>query len=279
MHTRNSPAFYESREDRQSELQILESHSIDFPLHLHTDLELFLVRSGCMEVTVGDASAKLTAGGFAVIFPNTIHSYACRIPQSEYTMAVCQPSLLGGYLERLVRQRPRCPFLTGERLHPDIPYAMHGLYLQERTSPNREIYRAFVQLILARVFTEMELEPVKEAPSIDLTKRLVGYLSRHFQEPLSLEALARELAVSKYHLSHVFSERLHTSFHEYLHFLRLNYAKELLGSTGQTMLDVALNCGFSSQRTFNRVFQEHFGMTPRQYRDSQKRRNAEGKEG
>ncbi|MBM6901172.1 helix-turn-helix transcriptional regulator, partial [Gemmiger formicilis] len=95
----------------------------------------------------------------------------------------------------------------------------------------------------------------------------VRYLSCNFQKPLSLDTVARELGVSKYHLSHIFSSRLHTSFSEYVNFLRLNLARELLLTTDQSILELGLTCGFSSQRTFNRVFQIHMGMSPRQYRE------------
>lgn len=261
-------AYYEER--KATDLQVTEDESMTFPPHLHTDLELFLVRSGRFQVTVGDHSRQLSEGSFAAIFPNTIHSYQCLVPGSQFTMAVCSASLLGSSLSRLTHFRPTYPFLQGESLHPDIPYAMHGLFLQSRTEPNHEIYRALIRLIIARCLSSMELEPVKEPASMDLTGSLLRYLSQNFQRPLSLEQVSRELGVSKYHLSHVFSSRLRTSFPEYVNFLRLNLARELLLTTDQSILEVGLSCGFSSQRTFNRAFQSHFSMSPRQYRLQQK---------
>ena len=80
--------------------------------------------------------------------------------------------------------------------------------------------------------------------------------------------LAKELGVSKYHLSHVFSARLHTSFREYVNALRLDCARDLLAATELSMLEVSMESGFDSLRTFNRVFQERFRQTPSQYRKS-----------
>lgn len=270
MPTPSVRAYYEYRDDRPTELQIDEGESLTFPPHLHSDLELFLVQSGCIRVMVGDAFSELTANSLAVIFPNTIHSYTSLTPGSRFSMAVCRQSLWGNFLSQLTHSRPVCPFLSGDDLHPDIPYAMHGLFLQEQEGPDNTIYRALVQLILARVLSRMQLEPVQEPTSTDLTVRLVQYLARNFQQPLSLDSLAKALNVSKYHLSHVFSSRLHTSFSEYLHFLRLNAARELLRTTNQSILEIGLNCGFSSQRTFNRVFQQYFGISPRDFRSQNK---------
>ena len=137
---------------------------------------------------------------------------------------------------------------------------------QRKTEPNEAVYRAFVQLILARAFTCLELYEVREPKSTDLTTRLISYMTKNFRQPISLESLSKELGVSKYHLSHVFSERLHTGFNEYLNFLRLSEAIGLLSTTQDSITDICMSCGFSSQSTFNRAFLNRFSITPRQYR-------------
>lgn len=260
-------AYYEERHNIGAELQVSEGESMVFPPHLHNDLELFLVQSGSYRITVGDICREVGENTLAVIFPNTIHAYQCEVPGSRYIIVICSPALLGDEISRLTRFRPLCPFLQGENFHHDIAYAMQGVCAQSHIEPNREIYRALVRLILARCFSRMELIALKEPYTMDLTGNLVRYLSQNFQKPLSLDTVARDLGVSKYHLSHIFSSRLHTSFSEYVNFLRLNLAKELLLTTDQSILELGLTCGFSSQRTFNRVFQTYMGISPRKYRD------------
>lgn len=101
---------------------------------------------------------------------------------------------------------------------------------------------------------------------MDLTTRLIEYLSLHFRQPLTLDDVAHDLGVSRYHLSRVFSQRLGSSFPDYLSFLRLNEAQELLSGTDRSVSDICLDCGFTSQRSFNRAFQKLFLTTPRQFR-------------
>ncbi|MFR8170396.1 MAG: helix-turn-helix transcriptional regulator [Marvinbryantia sp.] len=67
-------------------------------------------------------------------------------------------------------------------------------------------------------------------------------------------------------LSGVFSKTFHTNFNGYLNDVRLDYVCHLLRHTDQSITEAYENAGFSSQRTFNRVFQERFRMTPREYR-------------
>ena len=217
MYDKKIRAFYEFRQNKEQEIQISREQGINFPPHLHEDLELIWVQQGCVRVMVGTQWKELTPGGFAAVFPNTIHAYQSEGEDNLFTMAICRPSLLGEDLPRLTHHVPVCPFL-------------------------------------------------EEAKSIDLTSRLVEYLSKNFLSTLSLEKVAKELGVSRCHISHIFSSRLKTSFSEYLHFLRLGYACELLQNTDKSISDISLDAGFSSQRTFNRAFQKRYGVSPRTYR-------------
>lgn len=266
MDTKHKQAFFEERNHNIEDLQAGKNESINFPPHLHTDLELFFVESGCIVVGVGEERRSLTAGCFAVIFPNTIHFYSTKEEHSRFILVISRASLLGEYASKLLSSRPACPFLDASELHLDISYAMNAIWDQKQEGDNTRVYSALIQLILARFLSKIPLVSEREPKSIDLTNQLIHYLANHFQQPLSLESVAKELGVSKYHLSHVFSKRLHTSFNDYINFLRLNYAQDLLRATDQNILEIALACGFSSQRTFNRAFQKHYSLTPRQYR-------------
>ena len=156
-------------------------------------------------------------------------------------MAVCGTSLLGDYFPSLTQCRPRRPYLCGKALDPDVLYALHSLYRCRCTGADSSISRALLHLILAHVLPELSLEPAPEPKAMDLTSSVVRYIMRNFRQPLSLEHIAKELAVSKYHL---------------------------LAATELSMLEVSMESGFDSLRTFNRVFQERFRQTPSQYRKS-----------
>ena len=95
----------------------------------------------------------------------------------------------------------------------------------------------------------------------------VVYMAKHYgDEEVSLTKMAQDLGYSPFALSRVFSGTFHTNFNQYLNELRLNQAVALLQSSEDSITDVAMNAGFTSMRTFNRVFQERFHTTPREYR-------------
>ena len=70
--------------------------------------------------------------------------------------------------------------------------------------------------------------------------------------------------LNKYYISHIFNERLNISFTDFINSLRIEHACSLL-ERGANITEVALSSGFSSVRTFNRVFLQTLNTTPRDY--------------
>lgn len=102
--------------------------------------------------------------------------------------------------------------------------------------------------------------------SDDLIYQTVSYVSGNFRKQFSLEDMARDLGVSKYVLSRIFSKTFHCNFNQYLNEARLSYASARLENTSDTILDICFDSGFESQRTFNRRFKERYKITPSEYR-------------
>ena len=111
-----------------------------------------------------------------------------------------------------------------------------------------------------------KLEPRSATVNNDLIFRSVSYIAEHFAEPITLTKMAKDLYVSPYAISRMFSGTFHTNFNGYLNDTRIEYICSLLRYTDQSITEAYINAGFESQRTFNRVFQEKMHMTPREYR-------------
>lgn len=94
----------------------------------------------------------------------------------------------------------------------------------------------------------------------------VRYLTTHFHEPVTLDTLADALHVNKYYLSHTFSSKLQMSFPKYVNCLRLEEAVTLMRLSDKPLELIWEEAGFTSQRSFNRIFLEWYGMSPSKYR-------------
>jgi AraC-like DNA-binding protein len=101
---------------------------------------------------------------------------------------------------------------------------------------------------------------------------VLAYMRDHYHASITNRQLSRLAHMSV----RAFERKFHSNFHvtpqKYLRKLRLRMASRALVYTGQTLAEVASGCGFSDQSHFTRVFRQHFGLTPRDYRERYARR-------
>ena len=97
-----------------------------------------------------------------------------------------------------------------------------------------------------------------------LTKKLLIYLDDHYNENLTLEALANQFGYSKFYFSKICQKILNMSMTKYLNKLRiLNILEDDRGDA--TLTELAFKHGFLSMRTFQRAFKEYVGITANEY--------------
>jgi AraC family transcriptional regulator len=85
---------------------------------------------------------------------------------------------------------------------------------------------------------------------------------------LSLQALANESGYSRVHFVRMFRAATGYSPHSYLLTLKLERVQELLKNPSMSLIDIALDCGFSSHSHMSRLFRKMVGVTPSAYRRS-----------
>jgi AraC family transcriptional regulator len=96
---------------------------------------------------------------------------------------------------------------------------------------------------------------------------LIEFAASYPDADLSLETLAGHSGFSPFHLHRMFLRAAGETPKAFTLRVRLSRAAALLLSGEQTVLNVALECGFHSHETFSRAFKRQFGMTPRAYRE------------
>jgi len=88
----------------------------------------------------------------------------------------------------------------------------------------------------------------------------------HFDSDLSLQALADESGYSRVHFVRMFRAATGHSPHNYLLNLKVERVRELLKNPTKSLIDIALDCGFSSHSHMSRLFRKMVGATPSAYR-------------
>lgn len=91
---------------------------------------------------------------------------------------------------------------------------------------------------------------------------------------LTLTTLALKLNIHPHDLSHIINTGLQKSFNDFINEFRVREVARKMRDPGYdrlTLLGIAYESGFNSQRTFNRVFKELTGKTPAEYKSSLKK--------
>ena len=96
--------------------------------------------------------------------------------------------------------------------------------------------------------------------------QVLEYINEHLNQDIKLADLAALLGMSQFHFSHLFKQSIGTAPYQYLLQQRVERAKQLLKQTDQSIMDIALECGFSSHSHLSKQFRQVTGMTPKAYR-------------
>jgi AraC-like DNA-binding protein len=86
------------------------------------------------------------------------------------------------------------------------------------------------------------------------------------EEPLSLEAAAREACISPFHYHRLFSRTYGQTPHEFATERRIDRARRMLLEEDRTVTEVCLDVGYCSLGTFSSKFLRHVGCTPSEFR-------------
>jgi transcriptional regulator GlxA family with amidase domain len=104
-----------------------------------------------------------------------------------------------------------------------------------------------------------------QVPNAKVTEA-VALMEANLQEPLPTDDIARLVGVSRRQLERLFKQHLDDMPSRYYIELRLMRARRLLRHSGQSILQIALACGFASASHFSNAYRARFGHTPRDER-------------
>ena len=106
----------------------------------------------------------------------------------------------------------------------------------------------------------MQLHPQKP---VRLARRL---LDRHYDDPISIEDLSREVALSPYYLIRSFRHAYNQTPHQYIVGKRIGRAKELLRNSDLSITEICAAVGYESLGSFSALFRKVAGLSPSAYR-------------
>ena len=246
--------------------------------HTHNCAELFYVIGGKGQFLVTDRSFTITAGDMVIVNPHVEHT---------------ETSLAASPLEYIVMG------IEGLELNmddgSDHSFCIINFYddgsdvqfylktmlkeIEGKDMGFETLCQDLLDILLIKLLRKTKFSKVLSSTQESLSSDTVAlrrYIENHYREPLTLDLLAQNVHMNKFHLAHMFSKEFGLSPFNYIQQLRIQESKELLSTTDYPLSQIAGMCGFSSPSYFSQRFRSSTGISPAEYRKQNKKKDDGG---
>lgn len=231
--------------------------------HLHNSLEINYTAEGTRTAIVNGQTYRVDAGGMLIIFPFQLHEYQKSKEGHGYSFFL-HPMMAHKLGSILMNFYPEAPYIPQESMPPRIKSIIDLIISTPEHSQYETLVDALCVALVTEIIVSVPLLSNRTIPRSDAERILTACIENYADSTFSLNTLISTVGISRRSISRFFNERLHISFPKFMAQVRLNQSIKLIRE-GHTVLDAAMQCGFGSIRSFNRVFFEEYGMPPREY--------------
>ncbi len=245
----------------------------EYPLHWHNAIEIIMPLTNGFDAICAGKNFHLNERDILIIPAGTLHNLKAQ--SGRRLILLCDnnsfndnPAL--SELYSVISE----PILINEDFDKEFLRAMNKVIeeiyvLYSNFSDITEVY-IYIKIItfLAKV-KEYQLNAVQYDDGSKYAEKfrlILKYIEKNYMNDITLEGLAYMAGYSTFHFSRIFKKYSNTTFINFLNKRRVKAAELLLLESGSSITDVAMQVGFASLTTFNRVFKSINGCTPSEYK-------------
>lgn len=237
--------------------------------HWHEWLEITYIIDGEMTLMVPEGTYHIRAGEVIAIGMQTLHRITGNLGNFRFQCLHINMGFILQYLNPTLLNEKVIVIKDKQRFLDKFKEAVMLLKREDTVSELR--YRASLLEILSMCLEEASPNKVvSKALKNDFFSHILFYVETHYQENISLQELSNHFDYTTQYISIMFKKYLNTNYYTYLTKLRLDRAKFLLITTQKKIIDIALECGFTSEHSFINHFKKIYTTTPTQYRKNER---------
>jgi AraC-like DNA-binding protein len=269
--------FYENRTRMLKDnipLSIYLNTDFNFRAHWHTEFELAYVESGSIYVCINNDRRKLVEGDIAICTSGDIHYYEKTEASSKILLLIFKPEFFGFPANWPDNHQLACSFFEKGCIAADelnkIKTILYSL-LEERRF-KKEYSDLFIKAkvlelcgSILRYFPTYDSDISNKSKNLSKLKtmqEILVYIENNFTEDISLQTLADKFNMDAFNLSKAFNSVTGNNLKTYINILRIYRAEDIILNSQKPLIDIAMDCGFNSIRTFNRAYKSIKGYVP-----------------
>ena len=256
------------------------SHNLSYSPHWHTAMEIIIPIENYYDVCAGSDSYHLLPHDILIIPPGEIHSLTA--PDTGvrfiYLIDISFLNKIKGFASiQTLMSKPVC---ITDASYPQIHKSILNMLLEieEEYFADGQYNELTIYSILLKIFSKLgygraqnsdlfsNARVYKKKEYIQKLNIVLDYIDANFTDNIILEEMADMVGYSKYHFSRLFLEYTKQTFCDYLNLRRIKAAEGLLLNDSLSVTEIAMQSGFSSIATFNRLFKSFKGCSPSEYR-------------
>ncbi len=245
-------------------------------MHFHKAIELVQVHEGEIICYIDDDELLLRCNDVLLISSGVMHRLVCNsyanvtYIQVDLDKYLELSSLFSEYLNKFIMKNTAKKFLMLQGQNELITiFDNIKREFEEKKFCYKDYIRAYIYALVAfmrRNHLLSDLNTLCDGNKLAELVPVIQYIDENYNTKLSLDMLGEIINSDRFRLCRLFKAATHSSLFEYINFVRILSAEEMLIKSHKNISEIAFDCGFASIQYFNRVFKESRGYTPRLYK-------------
>ena len=253
--------------------------SFQIPVHWHDEFEIIYVRSGFLAVSISGESYIGKTGDAFVVSPGNLHLMGSQTGTVDYYTFLFPLKYISFRTDDMLDEKLLEPLNSGHLMicprvkdtAKELCEQLIEIYEAKKDESESKITtQVRTKIILLQFILEMwkkgfEIENDTSGRNT-VEKEMVSYIQQNFTGKISLREFGEQFHLSEKYISRYFKEHFHITLSQYVTYLRLEHAKQLLQDTDIPVTDVAMQSGYQNVSYFIRSFQKAYAVSPLKYR-------------
>ncbi len=229
--------------------------------HFHSQIELYFVDEGEMDMLVGGSQRTLKAGELSVALSYCAHAYKTPVA-SKSSVFIIPTELCEEFVKATKNKRLAFPFITDKAI---VSRIKEYIELSQKCGISKLTQLGYIHLILGLILETSPLAEGGEPIDNELSSKILFYIDENCKNAITSGDISKHFGYSQSYISRYFKSCFGITLSEYIMAVRLKKAAAIMLTGKHSITYAALESGFGSIRTFYRAFQNEFACTPKEY--------------
>ena len=255
--------------------------SFQIPVHWHDELEIIYVKSGFLTVNISGENYIGKPGDAFVVSPGNLHFMGSQTGTVDYFTFLFPLKYIAFRSDDMLDDKLIEPLNSGHlMISPEIKDTV-----KEQCEQLARVYAAEIDKSESKITSQIRKKIIllqfihelwKKGFIVEndttgrntVEKEMVSYIQQNYMGKILLREFGEQFHLSEKYISRYFKEHFHITLSQYVTYLRLEHAKQMLQEPDISVTEVAMQSGYQNISYFIRSFKKTYGVSPLKYRKS-----------